>query len=413
MTHLDLPVRDPMAALPELLRRGPSLEAMTMVTGQKGPARLLRTHFSARRPVQLVYVQGGRTVLAEFHGDLAEAEAAQLRQSLAKGRRGLKTALDVGAVVADRKAGLVLRRPGLDTRLPGLRLLHDAKAARGFIAEIETRDPGPVTAHLMAHRLGKRAVLRLTGADGRVRYARLRTDKSSSGQTAFARHRTLWEATRDTVALALPEPLGENAAQAVSLFAELPGTQPEFAGLDGYRACRAIGAATRELQALPLADLPRYEGADEARLLTDWLARLRQVFPTVADALSAAVQSVCDALTDCQGALVPSHRDLHQKQILIDLPCAGILDFDTLCLADPALDAGNLMAHLCLAGIVQNRPLIAFEAAIAFEHRHVPSRSLRLWRRAALLRLCMIYAFSDMAEAHMDALRNEALASHD
>lgn len=47
------------------------------------------------------------------------------------------------------------------------------------------------------------------------------------------------------------------------------------------------------------------------------------------------------------------HRDLHDKQLLVDVGAdgaldVGMLDVDTLGLGDPALDLGNLLAHLDL-----------------------------------------------------------------
>lgn len=413
MTRLEMPVHDPLDALAATLRHGPSVEALRQVTGSSILHRLERTHFSGRRPIQLVYVQGDQTVLAELQGASCEVEAERIRHSLGKARRGQMAGLDAGAVVADPGAGLVLRRPGLDERLPGLRLLYDPDAARDLVGRIEGRDPGPVTPALMAHRLGKRAVVRLTGADGQTRYARLRTDKSRSGTTAFQRHRALWKATRDDPALALPRPLGEDTDLGVALFAALPGEPPVFEADHGSRACRTVSRAIRRLQSMDLAGLPLHDGSAEARLLAEWHGRLHRVYPDTADALAAPLAAVRSALEDLRVVPAPCHRDLHEGQILIDGNRAGLLDFDTLSLADPALDAGNLMAHLFLAGVVSMRDMAASEAALAEDLPHLPARRLRLWRRAALLRLCMIYAFTDMPAAHQTALRSEASRPHD
>ncbi len=46
---------------------------------------------------------------------------------------------------------------------------------------------------------------------------------------------------------------------------------------------------------------------------------------------------------------MPAHRDLHDKQLLAgDGASIGLLDFDTLTLAEPALDLANLRVHLLL-----------------------------------------------------------------
>jgi hypothetical protein len=413
MTQPAMPIEHPGKVLAALLADGPTSDVLSKVTGSAAHPRLQRVLVSSRRPLQLVYTQEKATVFAEHHGDACEAEAERLRASLAKSRRGLSGGLDGGAVLADPASGLVLRRPGLDTRLPGLRMLHDPDAARALIAAIEGQDPGPVTVSLMAHRLGKRAVLRCENADRQVRYARLRTDKSGSGQTAFARHQRLWAALKDDPLLRVPEPLGQSTEMGVALFAELPGTAPVLEGSEGVRACHAIGRALTRLQDLRLSDLPVHDGMAEAMLLRTWHSRLTTVFPTRAEAFVVAIDTVCPALVRHRFRAVPCHRDLHEKQVLMDGARAGLLDFDTLCLGHPAMDAGNLMAHLFLMGVTTGRRRAAVETAIVNAIRHVPERDLRLWRRAALLRLCMIYAFSDMSKGHQAALQAEALIPHD
>lgn len=412
MSRQTISVEESGKALVALLAGGPSADALSKVSGSSGRPHLQRVLVSDRRPLQLVYVQDGALVLAEHHGAACETEAERLRASLGKSRRGLGSALDNGSILADPASGLVLRRPGLDARLPGLRLLHDPDDARALIAKIEGYDPGPVRMTLMAHRLGKRAVLRCDAADRRVRYLRLRTDKSGSGQTAFSRHQKLWALLHDDPALRIPAPLGERSEMGVSLFAELPGAAPVFEGCSGFRASHAIGQALLRLQNLSLAEIPEHDGRAEAALLRLWHIRLTSVFPTRAKAMSGAIDVVCAALEHCRGPAVPCHRDLHEKQILLDGPRAGLLDFDTLCLGHPAMDAGNFMAHLFLMGVNTGRTRAAFETAISNVMRHVPEYDLRLWRRAALLRLSMIYAFTDMPKAHQASLQAEALTSH-
>lgn len=76
---------------------------------------------------------------------------------------------------------------------------------------------------------------------------------------------------------------------------------------------------------------------------------------------------------------------------------AGFLDFDTLCLSDPALDPGNLLAHLFLAGIDEVPLRAAFDGP-----------GIGLWRRAALFRLALIYAATSTPDAALHRLLEEA-----
>ena len=156
--------------LRSLLKTGPSAQAVaTLLPGAVRRLTVERVHFPGTKPVQLqiraLDAEGhSQMLLGEWVGpqasDLALAEAARL----AKPRRGQGT--PGPAVVADPAQGLVLRRPGVDAKLPGLRLLHDPV----FAAD---RFGAKAVVTLVAHRLGKRAVLRISGPEG-VRFARLR-----------------------------------------------------------------------------------------------------------------------------------------------------------------------------------------------------------------------------------------------
>lgn len=392
-------VREDEAALLSRLRAGSPIRGLVQLLGEV-PARvtLERAHFPRARPVQLNLAArlGSGTVvpvLAEHIPEGAAAAAARALASLAKERHGQRAGLVPSAIVADSETGLVLRRPGLDERLPGLRLLHDPDAARAMEAGLTGRDPGPVRVNLVAHRLGKRAVLRIA-AGGTVRYARLRATKSGDGASRLARHRRLWEALGDGAPLRIPAPLGEVPDLGLSLFAQLPGTPPDFGDGD------AAGILARALAALRSSDpggLPAHTGRDEALLLAEWLDRCRLYRPDAARALAAAVAEISGRLAHAGAACAPSHRDLHEKQILISGGVAGLLDFDTLSLADPALDPGNLAAHLFLAG----RSATGLCNAVDLP-------GLGLWRRAALARVAMIHAVTSMPDESLGRLIREA-----
>ncbi|MEQ9039008.1 MAG: aminoglycoside phosphotransferase family protein [Silicimonas sp.] len=358
---------------------------------------LERTHFPSKRPVQLVLramMPDGRAypILAEHCPEDPQGHAGRARFSLAKSRNGQKTGLDETAIRVVESAGLVLRRPGLDERLPGLRLLHDPSFARDRFQTVCGREPGNVEVELVAHRLGKRAVLRLKSFES-VIYARLRAIKSNDGQGRLALHCTLWNSLEGQSDLRIPEPLGAMPEIGASFFGVLPGSPPDFKAADGAATARAINA----LQALDPAGLPVHTGADEARLLLDWLDRCQRWRPDIATRVSPPMAQVCAALQRTDAPLRPCHRDLHEKQILISDGVAGLLDFDTLCLSDPALDAGNLLAHLFLAGLD--------ETAL---RSHLRDPGIALWRRAALLRLAMIYAFTSTPDPTLDRLIQEA-----
>lgn len=380
------------ARLRLLLQAGPSGDAVArLLPGFRvAGLRVDRVHFPGGKPVQLlIRAQGedgqSRLVLGEWVGEAAAALAEAEVLRLAKPRRGQG---GDGTVVADPAQGLVLRRPGFDTRLPGLRLLHDPEWAAARLAALGVDPAATVT--LVAHRLGKRAVLRISGAAG-TQYARLRPVTSTSGREAYDRHLALWQGARD---LAIPQPLAWDGEIGVALFAALPGAAPVFNGLDGFRATQAVMRAVVRLQALS-CDVPHHCPADEMALLDIWLARLTAVFPDLAQRLRGPLEQVRHAMAALDPApAVPCHRDLHEGQILLHEGRAGLLDFDTLRLGDPALDVGNLQAHLHLATLRDGVGRQAYVTAMDNALPKVALTRLALWRRAALLRLAMIYAFS-------------------
>ena len=354
-----------------------------------------RMHFPATKPVQLhlraVAADGqSQTLIAEWVGaavaDLAMTEAARL----GKHRRG--QALPQGlAVAADPPSGLLLRCPGFDAKLPGLRLLHDAEFAREKLAALGCDAGASVT--LVAHRLGKRAVLRIIGPH-HTRYARLRPVSSASGKVAFEQHRALWSALQRTGNLAIPRPLCFDDGLGLALFETLPGLPPQFQGPEGFRATHAVMTAIVTLQGLDV-DAPVHHRDHELAILQNWAQRLAEVFPNLATRLCVPLKRLeqdMAALHPVQA--VPCHRDLHEGQILLDKNRAGLLDFDTLRLGDPALDVGNLQAHLILATLRDAKPRRGFVAAMDNAVPHLPLARIAVWRRAALLRLALIYAFT-------------------
>ncbi|MFK7944306.1 MAG: aminoglycoside phosphotransferase family protein [Paracoccaceae bacterium] len=357
---------------------------------------LERTHFPGKRPVQLVLhavMPDGQAypVLAEHCPEDPHSHADRARVSLGKSRNGQRNGLDATALRVVAGAGLVLRRPGLDERLPGLRLLYDPAFARTALQSVIGKDPRDIAVELVAHRLGRRAVLRITSRD-RVVYARLRAIKSSNGADRLGRHRELWHSLSRQSDLRIPEPLGAIPDIGVAFFGVLPGTPPDFGASDSTATTRAI----RALQALEPAGLPVHTGADEARILVEWLNRCHRWRPGIAARVAAPVAQISAALKRSDASPRPCHRDLHEKQILIADSIAGLLDFDTLCLSDPALDVGNLLAHLYLAEVD--------EAPV---RSHLRMSGIALWRRGALLRLAMIYAFTSTPARVLDRLIRE------
>ncbi|MFC0292666.1 phosphotransferase [Brachybacterium muris] len=215
-------------------------------------------------------------------------------------------------------------------------------------------------ATVVSHRPGKRAVLRTRDRDGQVLYVKV----ANKGRT----RRALGAIER---AAAFDGPFRTPqvvAAEDESLtFAALSGT-PLHEGLptaDGtwQRAWRttmdAWAQAVRTSRTAP-PEGPLHGPAEEIAVLEKWHERACHVDPEGAEHRDRAVALARELLTHLPALDRPAliHRDLHDKQILWDPDQdqdqdqdhgpergPGLLDVDTACLGDPALDAGNLRAH--------------------------------------------------------------------
>jgi len=122
----------------------------------------------------------------------------------------------------------------------------------------------------------------------------------------------------------------------------------------------AAGVCLRAFQEhAPRAALELHGPAEEARVLDRMAERVRACgldLPAGWTELRARfAEHAREQRTPTSFALC--HRDLHDRQLLDLGGAIGLVDFDLLCQADPALDAANLCSHL------QLRSLQALEGA--------------------------------------------------
>lgn len=92
------------------------------------------------------------------------------------------------------------------------------------------------------------------------------------------------------------------------------------------------------------------------------------------------------------------HRDLHDKQLLAGPHGIGVLDFDTVCLAEPALDLANLLVHAqwrAIQGVWSREQAIVACSAISRVRRAlaVPEDRCVAYAHGTSLRLAALYAF--------------------
>ncbi len=226
---------------------------------------------------------------------------------------------------------LVLQAGGADRRLTTLAPLVDAGA------------------ELVVHRPERRGVVRTDEGEG-LTFTKVVRPRRTAGIV----HRM--EQAAAVPGLRAPHVTGADERAGTIRMSTLPGRTlhdlltggvPEGVARSVGEAVRTLHSAT-EVEGVPGHDL----GAevDIARGLLD-LARLhRALDPRLLDALDRDVAQAAARIVAAGpvGERALLHRDLHDKQLLVDDGRVGMLDVDTLGLGDPALDLGNLLAHLDL-----------------------------------------------------------------
>lgn len=191
----------------------------------------------------------------------------------------------------------------------------------------------------------KRAVVRSAGPDGDVFTKVVRAGRAQGTLDGIARARPFEAGFRTPQVL--------DSTDATVGFAALPGRslhdESAFTDAEWARAWADIAdalSAARRTRPEDAGALPVHGPEQEADVLADWLERTA-AWTGAQPRFARAVEKVGETLRGLPVVgNVPTHRDLHDKQLLWDPELgAGLLDVDTACLGDPALDLGNLRAH--------------------------------------------------------------------
>jgi Ser/Thr protein kinase RdoA (MazF antagonist) len=224
--------------------------------------------------------------------------------------------------------------------------------------------------------------------------------KDERGKQVFETMQALWkngfgDAGED--AIRVPRPLGYLDEWRLLLMEDFAGTPLE--SLEPAATAAAIPTAGRALAKLHRCHLEveqRFTTEQEVDLLRGWVRVASLVEPSMKAGFGKALAEVEESLDRCrefEPALV--HRDFYDKQVVLNDSEAAVIDFDTLCRSDPAIDLGNFLAHLRLAGLkgmgnvrpLKERFLAAYGAASPdlLVHAHAYTRS-------SLLRLACLHS---------------------
>ena len=451
------PLAAPPRYEPALLRQlgtAMSSVAMTEILRRDWPYLRRRDVILTDCCVARVYPQDGQGFVLEydmhflgehgatvqrFFGLLLGNEAANRCAALAKkltkrSQLPLDGRMDLVTCFPD--LGLILQFSGLDHRLHGLKPALDPAVMRRILRpylSLDGSDSPECAIDILGHRLGKRCVLRyrFEGLDARTgRRARrsfigkLYKARDDKGRQVFEVMRQLWEHGFDDLApdgIRIPKPLAYVPDWALLLMEDTQGTPVTASG--GPPLGLAVEPAARALAKLHRCSLTvpaRYTATDELELLNGWVTVVSQVHPDMKAGVEEALARVRDAIGRCPSVEATlTHRDFYEKQVLLNGNQIALIDFDTLCLADPAIDVGNFLAHLKLACLHHrggtDRPEEAFLAT--YDRVHPPDFSARvaIYFTSSLLRLACLYSLwpqrSDLARPLLEALLSSREAS--
>jgi ABC-type multidrug transport system ATPase subunit len=120
-----------------------------------------------------------------------------------------------------------------------------------------------------------------------------------------------------------------------------PGPTPEGA----VAACAHIAAALHG-SSIPVG--PPRTLAEEVDGLRAAVEALAPMAPALATSLHRHLDGIGDVVREPAGPLGVAHGDFSPSQVLFDGVTTSIVDFDTVCLAEPALDLGQFSARLAV-----------------------------------------------------------------
>ncbi|MGF1667047.1 MAG: aminoglycoside phosphotransferase family protein [Acidimicrobiia bacterium] len=311
--------------------------------------------------------------IAQFLPGNITDQATIVAASLRKRRRG-QLGTDEEGVWAVPELSMVLRRSGLDERLQGLDLLAHPERAAGPLG---THVGDHTSVELLAHRLGKRAVLRVRGSEGSVV---VKLGKQRSDLPAIVS--TLGEGFRTSSRQVTPHHLGYLPDRNATVWEDLGRHDGSQWGPLPVDPSDAAAAVKRFQRMAPVPGIERHGPDAESRIVWRHIELVGRIRPDLAIAVASIGGTLIDRLARLPAApSVLVHRDLHPGQLVAHDGGLFILDLDTCSIGDPAIDVGNLAAHLRARG--DDSAAAALEGAF----RTIDRAALATWRDTASFRL--------------------------
>lgn len=306
--------------------------------------------------------------------------------------------------------GLVLSRTGLDEHLLGLHLFHQAELFLPALKknlELRTDEAHKPRVEMLGHRLGKRCIFRITydqasdhaQKECRTIIAKLYKSQGRQGEKVYRFMKNLWtENPEATKRAAIPKPLAYSDEWKLLLMENISGHQfNACSGGQTHTKLKLAGETLNKLHQTTLEISKTHTFEDEIAILENRVTLVSQIFPQYHTLLNQALRDVSlelNSVRDVELRLV--HRDFYEKQILFHGHSATLIDFDTACHSDPAIDLGNFLAHIKLLRFQGDKISTKADDSFLFgygaENNVVVKKRIQIYERSTLVRLACLYA---------------------
>ena len=305
---------------------------------------------------------------------------------------------------------LVLRRTGLDEHLMGLQLFHQIENLLPVLEktlELRKDEIHSPSVEMLGHRLGKRCIFRIkyehhsghAQKEPRSIIAKLYKSRGRQGEKVYQVMKNLWDENPDANnKAAIPKPLAYSDEWKMLLMENIPGYQ--FNECTGEKAISKLSLAGETLEKLHKTTFElskTHTSEDEIDLLENRVALVSQIFPVYRNLLNQTlIDIIAELYTIRYVELTLTHRDFYEKQILFHGQSAALIDFDTACNSDPAIDLGNFLAHLKLQRLqgiqISREAENSFLNGYGAETNPVLKKRIAIYERSTVLRLACLYA---------------------
>lgn len=305
-------------------------------------------------------------------------------------------------IFLDAAEGVRELQPGEDAGLPGAALIADSRRAAALlgpqVGELRTVD-------LVAWRPGRRAVLRVTAADGRVHWLKLLDRKGY--RRAVATFAALGHALAP-LQLAIPQQLFDGECACLLPNAEGRPLRDLLATAEPV----PMATTTRALLALSYTELrgelPILDFARAQTATVDMLRKGMAGRPALAEIATAITRLPAVPMPERPGFV---HGDLHDKQLFVTATGVTLIDLEGAAVGDGRFDLANLAEHVRLRDLQQHgtdRGLADhLLARCGLDGDDAPIRAFRTLVRA---RLCGVYALRPRWHDLVTRMQNETLS---